>query len=500
MKQKQDSQTPPRKSRKVCFLLRLTTGKEREYFLENFSMLLEAGIDPITGLKSLKKEFRTKGMKRVSDGLIRDIESGYPIWQAMRDTCLFDKYAISLLKLGEKSGRLTENLKIIVRQQQKQKQLKSKIRSGMMYPVLVLALALIVGIGIAWFILPKLTRVFSSLDMELPLITRVLIATGNYLSDYGAIIIPLFLLTLTAIFYFVFFFSKTKFLGQNILLRLPVIKNLVKEVELSRFGYILSNLLKAGMPLDQSLEALHDATTFTPYKKMFGQFIKGVNQGDSLERIFEKNPKSKKLMSASIQQMIASGERSGSLGQILAKIGKIQEEKTDNTSKNLSVLLEPLLLVVVWLGVVGIALAVILPIYSLVGGLNSPGTSTSGTAPATSPPEIPSTPEEPSKEDPSTTATSTEEIATGTPAVATSTEKTATSTEGGKLQRDQLQILPTGIGYLNVRNQPGTYGTIIDRAEPGETYEYTDQDNGWYEIVLEQGTGWVYGEYIEIIE
>jgi uncharacterized protein YgiM (DUF1202 family) len=135
-----------------------------------------------------------------------------------------------------------------------------------------------------------------------------------------------------------------------------------------------------------------------------------------------------------------------------------------------------------------------------VGGLNSPGTSTSGTAPATSPPNIPPAPKEASKEDPSTTATSTEEIATGTPAIATSTEKTATSTEGGKLQREQLQILPTGIGYLNVRNQPGTYGIIIDRAEPGETYEYTDQDGNWYEIVLEEKTGWVYGEYIEIVE
>ena len=343
-----------------------------------------------------------------------------------------------------------------------------------MYPIFILVLTAIIGLGIAWFILPRLASVFSSLKLELPLVTRILIATGKFLEGNGFWAIPCVVLILAIIFFFVFIFSKTKFIGQKILISTPGVKQLIREVELARFGYLLGTLLKASLPIVKSLDSMSKATTFRSYQRFYVHCRDSIMDGNSFQKSFLSYPKSHKFIPTPIQQIIISAEKSGNLAGSLIEIGKTFEEKTDNSTKNLAVILEPVLLVVVWVGVVGVALAVILPIYSLVGGLGNQQNSIS------SPPPI-----------------KIEKL-----------EENATIT--GEFQEEKLiefdnglKILKTNLGYLSVRDKPSLDGVIIDEVNPDDIFEYKKEENGWYEIILDkeaQKTGWVVEKYIEVIK
>lgn len=343
-------------------------GKDKDYFIENLSMLVSAGMGILEALSAISIGVKTKKMKSIINTMSSGIEAGSPIWKALENSYIFPAHTVSLIRIGEKSGKLSQNLKVVGLQDEKDRVFNSKIRSAMMYPMFVLVLTLIVGIGIAWFILPKLSLVFSQLHLELPFITKYLIAFGVFLGEYGKIAVPIFLLALFSIIYFIFFFPKTKFIGQNALFSLPGIKRLIQEIELARFGYLLGTLLKAGLPIIQALDSLEKATTFPHYKMLYRHLLVNIDDGYSFKKSLMSYKKINKLIPMPIQLLIATGEKSGNLSNTLLSIGKRFEIKTETTTKDLTVILEPILLIIVWLGVVGVALAVILPIYNLIGG------------------------------------------------------------------------------------------------------------------------------------
>lgn len=345
--------------------------KDRDYFIENLSMLVSSGMAITDTLDAISKEIRSVRMKKILAGVKEDIENGSSIWRALDASGMFKDHTLSLIRLGEESGKLMENLKVVSSEEQKTRMFRSKLRSAMMYPLFVLALTAIIGIGIAWFILPKLALVFSQLKVQLPLVTKLLIGLGTFLGEHGKIAVPSAVAVFVALFFFVFYFPKTKVIGQTILFGAPGVKNLMKEVEIARFGYLLGTLLHAGLPITQALDSLGNATEFLRYKKLYRHLRDAVEEGNSIQKSFASYGATDRLIPAPIQHLIIAGEQSGHLSETLLKIGAAFEEKSDTTTKNLTTILEPILLVVVWLGVVGVALAVVLPIYSLVGNLSA---------------------------------------------------------------------------------------------------------------------------------
>ncbi len=325
----------------------------------------------MNAIDAIAKELRLSRMKKILAFIRGDIESGSPIWKALQKTNLFAGHIISLIRLGEESGKLVENLKVVAIEQEKDRVFKSKLRSAVMYPVFVLSLTVIIGVGIAWFILPKLALVFGQLKIKLPLITKVLIGAGTFLSSYGQYVVPAAVVVAAMLYFFIFSFSKTKFIGQFILFSSPGIKGLIKEVELARLGYLLGTLLEAGLPITQALNSLASATEITQYKKFYEYLRDSVEDGNSFQKSFISFKRTDHLILAPIQQLIVAGEQSGTLPGTLLRVGQMFETKADTTTKNLTVILEPILLVIVWLGVVAVALAVILPIYSLIGGFKT---------------------------------------------------------------------------------------------------------------------------------
>lgn len=345
-------------------------GKERDHFIENLSMLVLSGMAITSALSSITKETRSPRMKEILEGVLLDIESGSPVWKAFDKTGLFKGYTISLIRLGEESGKFAENLRVVALEEEKEREFKSKVKSALMYPAFVLVLTAVVGIGISWFILPKLAKIFTDLKLALPLITKVLLGFGLFLSEHGVIVVPLGILILAFIFYIIFMFPKTKFLGEIVMFSIPGIKGLLMEVEVARFGYLLGTLLEAGLPVTKAIDSLASASEVIRYKAFYLYLRDSVDMGNSFQKSFTAYKKINDLIPQPMQQLTISGEQSGNLNKTLLKIGQMYEIKSDTTTKNLTIIMEPILLVIVWAGVVSVAFAVILPIYSLVGGIH----------------------------------------------------------------------------------------------------------------------------------
>ncbi|MDO8571610.1 MAG: type II secretion system F family protein [bacterium] len=345
-------------------------GKEKEYFIENFVMLLESGMDLIASLDAIHTELKTPRMREILTDMKEGISAGEPIYAVLERSNLFRPYVISLIRVGEKSGKLFQNLNAIALQQKKDRVFTSKLRSALMYPVFIFSITFIIGIGVAWFILPNLANVFASLKLELPITTKILIATGTFLGKHGVVAVPALIAGLGFLGYGVFGYSKTKFIGQYLLLNFPGLGRVIHDIELARIGYIMGSLLQAGLPIVDTLESLRNTTTFSSYRKFYSYLKDQIEEGNTFHKSFQTYSGTKTIISGPIQQMIVAGEQSGRLPETFIKIGELYEEKTESTSKDLAVVLEPVLLLMVWVGVVGVALAVIMPLYSLIGGLN----------------------------------------------------------------------------------------------------------------------------------
>ncbi len=343
---------------------------DREYFTENIALLLKSAVPVGDALNSLGETAHTAAMKKALEQMNADIESGYNLGDALDRSGLVSRQTLALVRLGEASGHLVENLQLAAQQEEKRHVFRSKVRSALIYPVFVLTLTVVVGIGVAWFLLPRLASTFSQLHVKLPFISRAMISFGIFLKAHGLIVIPLFFLLCALAGYIVFAAPKTKYIGQKLLLLIPGIGKLMREVEIAQFGYLLGTLLDAGLSVTQAMRLLASATGLNEYRAFYEYLAKALDDGYSFKESLARYKPSNKVMPPAVQQMLVAGERSGSLPEVLMTIGRTYEQKSDITTANLEAVVEPILLVIIWLGVLMVAIAVIIPIYSLVGGLN----------------------------------------------------------------------------------------------------------------------------------
>ena len=167
-------------------------GREKKYFIENMSMLLGSGVNLDSALEIIKKDTKSSRLRRIMQFLQHQISEGSPVWLALEKSGMLAARHAALVRIGEQTGRIVENLDLVAAQEQKEHEFKAKIRSAMLYPVLVLSVAVVLGLGISWFILPRLAGVFSQMKVELPLVTRILIDIGNFLAFREKLPYPFF--------------------------------------------------------------------------------------------------------------------------------------------------------------------------------------------------------------------------------------------------------------------------------------------------------------------
>ncbi len=346
----------------------LGMGKQRVAMIQSLAMMMNAGLPLIDALTTLEKEVRHKATKKIVRRISAAVESGTPLWRAMEQQYLFTPYELALVRIGEEAGNLARNLEYLSVQQEKDRALRAKVKMAMIYPTIVMVLMFIIVMGLGMFVLPNLIQVLLSLNADLPITTRAVIYVTNLFTEYGAVAIP----SLIGGFIVVLLLSKfTSFrvVTQWFAFRIPGIGTLGRHATIARFGVILGGLLKAGVPLTEALKSLENVTHIVAYKKFYKKLLEHILLGDSFSKSFEAIKGSNKLLPISVQQLVVTGEQSGTLSETLLKIADIYEKKAEETAEKLPVILEPMLLLFIG-GLVGtIAFAIITPIYSVVGNV-----------------------------------------------------------------------------------------------------------------------------------
>jgi type IV pilus assembly protein PilC len=343
-------------------------GKERTMFIQNLGTMLGAGLTLIESLHTLQKESRAKPMKKIIRNIIDAVENGYPLWRAMQQQSFFSPHALALVRIGEEAGNLAENVVYLAEQEEKDNALRGKVKMAMIYPSIVMVLMFVIVVGLGWFVLPQLIGVLTSLDVELPLSTRMIILFTKLFTEYGLIFVP------SCIGFFITIILLSKFTNfrvvtQWFMFRIPGIGQLARQATIARFGVILGGLLKAGVPVVEAMQSLVEVTPIMSYKRLYAKMLEHIIVGDSFAKTFTLIKHCEKLLPPSVQQLVITGERSGALADITLKIADIYDKKASDTAQKLPVILEPMLLLFIGALVGTIAFSIIVPIYGIVGNV-----------------------------------------------------------------------------------------------------------------------------------
>lgn len=340
---------------------------EKFFFTKNLAVMLKSGIPIAEVFDTLAEQAKSGAFKKILKQVKEDVSRGRSLEKVLSQyPKVFDQFYLSLIKVGEESGTLEESLIYLVDQMQKEKELRQKVQGAMLYPAIVLFATGTIGLVLAFFILPQIIGLFESLNVELPLTTKLLIFVARILRDWGLVIIP------SAIVLFVLFTAllQTRLIKPRwhaLLLRLPILGKLLQNISLATLARNLGIMLKSGLTITSALETSAQIERNLVYKKDLAKVAEEVRKGKSIEEILIENKF--KEFPLFMVRMVGVGEKSGNLEENLGYLGDYFEEEVDTVTKNLATILEPVLLIFIGGVVAFVALSIISPIYQVTGSI-----------------------------------------------------------------------------------------------------------------------------------
>lgn len=336
---------------------------DKMFLARHLAAILKAGINLKEALEILIEDIERPFLKKILIEAEKNIEKGQPLFLTFE---LYKNYFspvfVGLIKAGEASGTLEDNLKNLADQLQKDYELRKKITSAMIYPAILLTGSLLVIIILLTFIMPRLTSALVQAKIELPAITKMFISISDWLSTYPYLTIGIFFLT-AIIFVLIFKRPKTKEFVIGLLFKLPISKDLIKKITLARLTKTLANLLKSGLPILEAIEITSQVSGNKKYETALIDIRNKMKKGLALYEAFKSRAD---LFPHLVVSIIAVGEKTGSLENSLITIANYYEQEADRLLKNLVSLLEPILLIIMGIVIASIALSILLPIYQLV--------------------------------------------------------------------------------------------------------------------------------------
>lgn len=340
---------------------------------KHLSTMLASGISLSEALDVIAGQTNSPRLKKIVQSLIDKIHAGQSLSKALSAyPKVFDPFFINILKVGEESGTLEENLKYLAEELEDQLDLKRAIKAAAFYPTIILVATFGLGLVLAYFVLPKIKSLFSTLSFDLPLSTKILLFIADFLDQYGLH----FILTLLVLVILGRIFVRLKVIKpywHQFLLKLPVIGQTMIEYNLIIMARTLGTLLKSGLTIDQSMMVTRDVLNNIVYQKKINQALEEVKTGKQFSDVLAglKQSKRKPIFPLLTIKMISVGEKTGKLDESFIYLAAYFEKEVDNRTKNLTTTLEPLLLVFVGLIVGFVAISVIAPIYQITGRFQS---------------------------------------------------------------------------------------------------------------------------------
>jgi type II secretory pathway component PulF len=336
--------------------------QDRVDFAKNLAIMIKSGIPIDDALDSLAEQAHSKFFGRLIAKVKNDIEYGTPVAAAFaKEDRHFGHIFSSLLKAAESSGTMEENLIFLSDWLERNHDLKQDIKGATFYPKIVIGATLTIGLVLGTYVLPKLAPLFSQLDVALPLSTRIMMAVAYYLqhSWWQAILIA------GAFFVGMSYLNRLRFMKafwHRLFLSLPIMGPMYREYQLAIISQLLSTLVRGGLLLSDALVTTQQAATNYSYQNALKNISLKVERGTALAPSLSDYPK---LFPKNFVNIVATGEKSGSLENSLGYLADFYIKEVSVKSKKLPSMIEPVLLILIALGVLFVAVSVLLPIYSM---------------------------------------------------------------------------------------------------------------------------------------
>jgi len=335
-------------------------------FAKNLGAMLGAGLSVSKSLSTLEKQFRNPKLKEAIKAINLSIKKGRVIHEALGDyPSIFSPLFISMVRAGEESGKISDSLAIVSRQMSDINNLKKKIRGAMIYPIILIIAMIAVGILMLVFIVPNLQATFAELKTTLPMSTRIIIGFSNFITGHP---ITFALSGLGIIFLLILGFKteRGKRIVDTILLKTPLVSTITKEINSARTARTLSSLLASGVDVVSAFDITEDVLQNSHYKKVMVEAKKNIQKGLPVADIFIKN---EHLYPPIVSAMVEVGEETGKLPEMLSSVADFYEEEVAMKTKNLSTVIEPILMVFIGAAVGFFAVSMISPMYSIMDNI-----------------------------------------------------------------------------------------------------------------------------------
>jgi len=363
------------------FLVELNTGGEAsarrfELFLNpvkpkdlvvatrTLSVMVSASVPLTDAVRNIAKQTENPQLRVILGDVASEIEGGAKLSDALeRHPKVFSGFFINMVRSGETTGQLAEVLEYLADQQEKDYDLNGKIKGAMIYPAFIMSTMGVVGFVMMAFVVPKLTAVLSEAGVALPLSTRMLIAVSGFMQTYWYLVV---LATVGAVVGFRAWTATSggRYAWDGIKMRIPIFGGLFRNMYVVRFARSLSTLTKGGVDLVNALEVVSGVIGNAVWKQVVFETIREVNDGNSIVTAFQRHS----FVPTMMVQMLQVGEGTGRTSDILARLSGFYSREIDNVVDNLAKLIEPIVIVILGIGVGVLVSAIMLPLYQMSSG------------------------------------------------------------------------------------------------------------------------------------
>jgi type IV pilus assembly protein PilC len=365
-KQKGKKKQAKRRKRGKTFTLGGVSNKLLCTFTRQFSTLQDAGLPVLRSLRILEGQMKPGVLKNALMDVVDDVESGSSLSEAFaKHPKCFDRLYVNMVKAGEAGGALEAILKRLADFKEKAQSLKRKITGAMVYPVVVIMVAVAILTFIMLFIIPKFEKIFKDFNMKLPWLTQALMDTSRWFGNYWYVL-PLFPMSWWLMIKLIRLNRWGNYAVDRIYLWIPIIGPLIEKTVVARTMRTLGTLVSSGVPILESLSIVRETCTNAVFERMYKRIYESIREGDTISQPLKES----RLVDDMVVNMIDVGEETGDLDSMLYKISDVYDEEVNVMVESLISLLEPIMIVVLG-GIIGtIVIALFMPLIKLIEGLS----------------------------------------------------------------------------------------------------------------------------------
>lgn len=343
------------------FLVHLAA-RDRALFIRRLALMMRSRVPLLRALSMLADDARTASESYVYRSIVLHVSGGQSLSHAVEqfEYC-FGKLCVHVIQVGEHSGTLQENLSYLADELLRRERVRSKVIGALVYPIVVLIATICIALGLVVYLIPKITPIFQSFHMPLPLVTRALIGTSLFLQSWGVWLVLGLVALMVAGMYLTRRYEPFQRVAQGILIHMPIIGTLVRLYTIASICRTMGILLRDNGKILEALDAAATNARLLRFRDALKKIAEHVRQGQSLS----SQMKASGVFPSIVFQMVSVGEASGNLSESFLHVAELFENEIDDHTKHIATLVEPLLMIVMGIVVGVIALAIVTPIYHI---------------------------------------------------------------------------------------------------------------------------------------